>query len=68
MCYWTTLHTSNGTVFWQNNVASVKTSFSATGVVNWVNSNPPSGGGNSVNGTAHAKTSCLKTLRNGQMN
>lgn len=49
-----TLHTSNGTVFWQNNVASVKTSFSATGVVNWVNSNPPSGGGNSVNGTAHA--------------
>lgn len=49
-----TLHTSNGTVFWQNNVASVKTSFSATGVVNWVNSNPPSGGGNGVNGTAHA--------------
>lgn len=49
-----TLHTSNGTVFWQNNVASVKTSFSATGVVNWVNSNPPSGGGHGVNGTAHA--------------
>lgn len=49
-----TLHTSNGTVFWQNNVASVKTSFQATGVVNWVNSNPPSGGGHGVNGTAHA--------------
>lgn len=47
-------HTSNGTVIWGNNTASVKTSFQATGVVNWVNSNPPSGGGNSVNGTAHA--------------
>ena len=47
-------HTSNGTVIWGNNTAAVKTSFQATGVVNWVNSNPPSGGGNSVNGTAHA--------------
>lgn len=47
-------HTSNGTVIWGNNTASVKTSFQATGVVNWVNRNPPSGGGNSVNGTAHA--------------
>lgn len=49
-----TLHTSNGTVFWQNNVASVKTRFDAVGVVNWTNTTPPSGGGNSVNGTAHA--------------
>lgn len=47
-------HTSNGTVIWGNNTVAVKTSFQATGVVNWVNSNPPSGGGNSVNGTAHA--------------
>lgn len=47
-------HTSNGTVIWGNNTASVKTSFSAEGVVHWTNTTPPSGGGNSVNGTAHA--------------
>ncbi len=47
-------HTSNGTVIWGNNTAAVKTSFSAEGVVHWTNTTPPSGGGNSVNGTAHA--------------
>lgn len=47
-------HTSNGTVIWGNNTANVKTSFSAEGVVHWTNTTPPSGGGNSVNGTAHA--------------
>lgn len=47
-------HTSNGTVIWGNNTAAVKTSFSAEGVVHWTNTTPPSGGGHSVNGTAHA--------------
>lgn len=47
-------HTSNGTVIWGNNTANVKTSFSAEGVVHWTNTTPPSSGGNSVNGTAHA--------------
>lgn len=46
-------HTSNGTVIWGNNTAAVKTSFSAEGVVHWTNTTPPSGGGHSVNGTAH---------------
>lgn len=47
-------HTSNGTVIWGNNTVAVKTSFSAEGVVHWTNTTPPSGGGHSVNGTAHA--------------
>lgn len=47
------MHTSNGTVTWGNDTSAVKTSFTATGTVNWINANPPSGT-HSVNGTAHA--------------
>ena len=48
------MHTSNGQVTWTNDVSQVKTSFTATGTVNWTNTTPPSGGTHGVNGTAHA--------------
>lgn len=48
-----TMHTSNGTVTWGNDVSAVRTHFSATGTVNWKNTNPPSGGGHTLNGTAY---------------
>lgn len=48
------MHTSNGTVNWTNNTTNVKTSFTATGHVNWINANAPSKGSGGANGTAHA--------------
>ena len=48
-----TMHTSNGTVTWGNDISAVRTTFSATGTVNWKNSTPPSSGGHTLNGTAH---------------
>ena len=48
------MHTSNGQVTWTNDISQVKTSFTATGTVNWTNTTPPSGGTHGVNGTAHA--------------
>lgn len=48
------MHTSNGIVNWKNNTANVKTSFTATGHVNWINANAPSKGSGGANGTAHA--------------
>lgn len=47
------MHTSNGTVNWTNNTTNVKTSFTATGHVNWINANAPSKGSGGANGTAH---------------
>lgn len=41
---------ANGTVKWYNDTSLVKTTFTATGTINWTNS----GGGHSLNGTAHA--------------
>lgn len=41
---------ANGTVKWYNDTSLVKTTFTATGTINWMNS----GGGHSLNGTAHA--------------
>ena len=41
---------ANGTVKWYNDISLVKTTFTATGTINWTNS----GGGHSLNGTAHA--------------
>lgn len=41
---------ANGTVKWYNDTSLVKTKFTATGTINWTNS----GGGHSLNGTAHA--------------
>ena len=41
---------ANGTVQWYNDTTLVKTTFTATGTINWTNS----GGGHSLNGTAHA--------------
>ena len=46
------MHMSSGTVTWGNDTSAVKTSFSATGTVNWINATPPSGT-HGVNGTAH---------------
>lgn len=51
--YAATMKSSNGTVVWSNDTSLVRTEFSATGTVNWINANPPSGT-HSVNGTAHA--------------
>lgn len=48
------MHKSNGTVTWGNDITRVKTSFTATGTVNWTNTTPPSGGTHGLNGTAHA--------------
>lgn len=47
-------HVSNGVVNWENNTANVKTSFTATGTINWTNTTPPTGGTGGANGTAHA--------------
>lgn len=41
---------ATGEVKWYNNTSLVKTTFTATGTINWTNS----GGGHSLNGTAHA--------------
>ena len=48
------MHTSNGQVIWTNETSQVKTTFTATGTVNWVNANAPSKGSGGANGTAHA--------------
>ena len=48
------MHTSNGQVTWTNDISQVKTTFTATGTVNWTNTTPPTGGKHGVNGTAHA--------------
>lgn len=48
------MHTSNGQVTWTNDISQVKTTFTATGTVNWTNTTPPTGGTHGVNGTAHA--------------
>lgn len=48
------MHKSKGTVTWGNDITRVKTSFTATGTVNWTNTTPPSGGTHGLNGTAHA--------------
>lgn len=48
-----TMHTSNGTVTWDNDISAVRTTFSATGTVNWTNTSAPKGGGHTLNGTAH---------------
>lgn len=47
------MHTSNGQVIWTNETSQVKTTFTATGTVNWVNANAPSKGSGGANGTAH---------------
>lgn len=39
--YAATLKSSNGTVVWSNDTSLVRTEFSATGTVNWINSTPP---------------------------
>ena len=48
------MHTSNGQVIWTNETSQVKTTFTATGTVNWRNANAPSKGSGGANGTAHA--------------
>lgn len=48
------MHTSNGQVIWTNETSQVKTTFTATGTVNWTNANAPSKGSGGANGTAHA--------------
>ena len=48
------MHVSNGTVSWKNDISQVKTTFTATGTVNWTNTKAPTGGKHGVNGTAHA--------------
>ena len=48
------MHTSNGQVTWTNDISQVKTTFTATGTVNWTNTTPPTGGTGGANGTAHA--------------
>lgn len=47
------MHTSNGQVIWTNETSQVKTTFTATGTVNWRNANAPSKGSGGANGTAH---------------
>ena len=44
----------SGIVNWTNNIMAVRTFFTATGIVNWVNSGSPKKGSHGVNGTAHA--------------
>lgn len=51
--YAATMKSSNGMVVWSNDTSLVRTSFTATGTVNWTNTTPPSGT-HGVNGTAHA--------------
>lgn len=48
------MHTSNGQVIWTNETSQVKTTFTATGTVNWRNANAPSKGSGGANGTANA--------------
>lgn len=48
------VHRSSGIVSWGNETSRVKTTFTATGTVNWTNTTPPTGGTHGVNGTAHA--------------
>ena len=42
--YAATEHYSHGTVHWGNDISAVQTSFTATGIVNWINAGGPSGG------------------------
>lgn len=48
------VHRSSGLVSWGNETSRVKTHFTATGIVNWTNTTPPTKGAGGANGTAHA--------------
>lgn len=47
------VHRSSGLVSWGNETSRVKTHFTATGTVNWINTTPPTKGAGGANGTAH---------------